>query len=114
KRTGYPSRGGQHVAPTLLTESFRILPQSEGAVAQMQTQFRNWMLGVVGVVVAGLAVLIWWFVRADQKYHHSRLYEIATSRLGVDAGELQALAELSEEEDPREATAGSEPDPRAD
>jgi hypothetical protein len=94
KRTGYASRGGQHVAPTLLARSFELLPPPISAAPQMQSQMRNWMLGLIGLVIVGLGVLIWWFVAADRRYAGSRLHELATSRLDADPQELEALKDL--------------------
>jgi hypothetical protein len=94
KRTGYASQGGQHVAPTLLAKSFELLPAPISAAPQMQLQMRNWMLGLIGLVIVGLGVMIWWFVAADKRYAGSRLHQLATSRLDADPQELEALKDL--------------------
>jgi hypothetical protein len=94
KRTGYASEGGQHVAPTLLARSFEVLPPPISAAPQMQSQMRNWMLGLIGLVIVGLGVMIAWFVAADRRYAGSRLHELATSRLDADPQQLEALKQL--------------------
>lgn len=94
KRSGYASHGGQHVAPTLLAESFELLRTPVNPTPQMQQELQHWMLGIVGLVVLGLAVLVWWFSASDKRFATSHLQELAASRLDADSDNLRHLESI--------------------
>jgi hypothetical protein len=94
RRVGYATARGEAVTSLLIapTLSWRpmLLPSREAMQREM-----SWgaliFVGGMAVLVAGVLI---WFFRSDRWFRHSRLHEIAQSRLDVSADELGRLAEL--------------------
>ncbi len=93
KRYGYASRGGMHVAPTLLAKSFRVLTPTHRPPAGSDDLSRM-VLTFFALIVGALLIVCWQTFRSARRYEGSRLKDLASSRLDAEPDDLKALENL--------------------